>query len=246
MCVCVRIWKKRKRKTSCSLIQSQKFTHPHSEFSNTNSSHFSHLIQNVVTNMTMFYAGFSFPNGLDHWLSHSFFFFSFLVIFHHSPHLSELCSPAFLLPSFFPSHLSSSPSLGIGGNLQRCRLMTAETCVGHSGLVSGNMPGIQSRTSDIFLLYKMMSSEQLNALIICLKLDRTAFNCPDFLMSLFHYTWHTSTLLQKEYMAPYIWFFVFPESRKVLSVCRNNSDVHHLQCFKLEIPRIIFFNDIIE
>lgn len=64
--------------------------------------------------------------------------------------------------------------------------------MGHSGLVSGNTPGIQSRTSDIFLLDKMMSSEQLNALIILLKLDRTgkksALNCPNFLMPLFHYT----------------------------------------------------------
>lgn len=35
------------------------------------------------------------------------------------------------------------------------------------------MPGIQSRTSDIFFLYEMMSSEQLQALIIRLKPDRT-------------------------------------------------------------------------
>lgn len=56
--------------------------------------------------------------------------------------------------------------------------MTAETRLGHSGLVSGNMPGIQSRTSDIFLLYGMMSSEQLKALIIRLKLERTGKKVP--------------------------------------------------------------------
>lgn len=67
--------------------------------------------------------------------------------------------------------------------------MTAETCAGRSGLLSGNAPGIQSRTSDIFLLDQVMSSEHLNALIILLKLDRTGkkvllivliFLCPCF------------------------------------------------------------------
>lgn len=81
--------------------------------------------------------------------------------------------PSFLF-SFFLTHphtLRSLASLGIGGNLERCRLMTAETCVGHSGLVSGNTTGIQTRTSDIlfFLPYALMSSEQLQPHVIQFK-----------------------------------------------------------------------------
>lgn len=71
----------------------------------------------------------------------------------------------FLLSFFLlhPHTLLLLPSLGIGGNLERCRLMTAETCVGHSGLMSGNTPGNQTGTSDILFLslYALMSSEQL-------------------------------------------------------------------------------------
>lgn len=136
--------------------------------------------------MTRFYTGFSFPNGLGLTsLIHPFFFF--LVSFHHCPHLSwapfsclHLLTflPTLLLLPLFPTLLSSVffflslfllhphtllflPSLGIGGNLERCRLMTAETCIGHSGLLSGNTPRIQTRTSDILLQYALMSSEQL-------------------------------------------------------------------------------------
>lgn len=139
--------------------------------------------------MTKFYAGFSFPNGLGLTsLIHSFFFLpcqfpslsssilgsfllppppEFLANVTSSTSFSLLLCPLFPSPflSFFLPHphtLLFLPSLGIGGNLERCRLMTAETCVGHSGLVSGNTPGIQTRTSDILLLYVlMMSSEQL-------------------------------------------------------------------------------------
>lgn len=120
----------------------------------------------------------SFPNGLDlSSLIHSFFLL--LLLF-----LSSFITPLIRLSSCFPSFLPHSftplllPSLGIGGNLQRCRLMTAETGPGHSGLLSGNTPGIQSRTSDIFLLNEMMSSEQLKALIIRLKLERTGKKVP--------------------------------------------------------------------
>ena len=125
-----------------------------------------------------------------------FFFFFFLVSFHHCPHLSwapfsclhlqNFLPTLLLLPPFpwsfvlcfllflflsssrTPHTLRSLASLGIGGNLERCRLMTAETCVGHSGLVSGNTTGIQTRTSDIlfFLPYALMSSEQLQPRVI--------------------------------------------------------------------------------
>lgn len=104
--------------------------------------------------------------------------------------------------------------------------MTAETRLGHSGLLSGNTPGIQSRTSDIFFLYEMMSSEQLTALIIRLKPDRTGKKVPlTVLISFipqFHYTWRTSTLRlfrQKENWDHQIGSFLLPKWRKVPSVC---------------------------
>lgn len=84
-------------------------------------------------------------------LSSVFFVLSFFLLRHHT------------LP--FP------PSLGMRGNLERCRLMTVETCVGHSGLVSGNTPGIQTRTSDILFLslYVLMS----HLLLSCFKSDES-------------------------------------------------------------------------
>lgn len=149
--------------------------------------------------MTKFYAGFSFPNGLGLTsLIHSFFFSlpcqlpslsssilgslllppppEFPASVTSSASFSPLLCPLFpsFLFSFFLTHphtLRSLASLGIGGNLERCRLMTAETCVGHSGLVSGNTTGIQTRTSDIlfFLPYALMSSEQLQPHVIQFK-----------------------------------------------------------------------------
>lgn len=95
----------------------------------------------------------------------SSFFLSFFLLRHHT------------LP--FP------PSLGMRGNLERCRLMTVETCVGHSGLVSGNTPGIQTRTSDILFLslYVLMS----HLLLSCFKSDESgtdASKSPIFLVKL--------------------------------------------------------------
>lgn len=162
--------------------------------------------------MTKFYAGFSFPNGSG-LASHIHSFFPFLVSFHHCPHLSCSASsclhplnflPTLLLPpfpssfvlcflrSFFLSFfllrhhtLPFPPSLGMRGNLERCRLMTVETCVGHSGLVSGNTPGIQTRTSDILFLslYVLMS----HLLLSCFKSDESgtdASKSPIFLVKL--------------------------------------------------------------
>lgn len=144
--------------------------------------------------MTKFYAWFSFPNGLGL----TSFIHSLFSPPCQLPSLSSSILGSFFLPpppefpanftpytsllhpfvlSFLPSSSILSPtpphtllllSLGIEGNLERCRLMTVETCVGHSGLVFENMPGIQNRTSDnlFFLLYAPMSSEQLQPHII--------------------------------------------------------------------------------
>ena len=67
-----------------------------------------------------------------------------------------------------------------------------------------------------------MSSEQLNALIILLTLDRTeksALNCPDFLMPVFHYT---STLLQKAYLVLHDDSSVLKDTQHCINLCNSN------------------------
>lgn len=134
---------------------------------NTNKSHFSLLMQDVVTKYDRIlwgWGGVSFPNSLGLTPPHSVLFFSFslscsvtLLICPFPPEpLSSLLTFFLSLSlsfSFFlqpHTHLSLS-SLGTGCNLERCRLMTVETWVSHSGLVFGNRPQIQTGTSDILL-----------------------------------------------------------------------------------------------
>lgn len=72
---------------------------------------FSHLIQNVVTNMTKFYTGVSFPNVLDlSSLIHSFF-----LLFLSSFITPLICLSSVLLSFFFPLsflHTSLPPVIG--------------------------------------------------------------------------------------------------------------------------------------
>lgn len=158
--------------------------------------------------MTKFYAGFSFPNGSGlASLIHSFFFpslsasitvliypvllhvqpefpanFTFSTFFSSSSFL--LFSSSFLSPAPPRSHFL--PSLGIGGNLERCRLMTAETCIVHNGLVSGNTPGIQTRTSDILFFSVWHRWALSNLVLSCFKSHgpgKNASKCPIFLVN---------------------------------------------------------------